>query len=186
MTTAPHWSSIVASAASRRNMRSRTDLGEPGRAFWEVRNLNMHRVVGFPRVERSFADAHGLDAEIRSVLSRNFKRSWWRGIAYGVVASVGTLSLTPDDLRILIDVRENAKGTLQWVILVTSDGREAIGVHTWVEGYLSSVYRAILRALAERGCQITSAMKEKDELMRVLTAVADGRAAALNRQAGVS
>jgi DNA-binding MarR family transcriptional regulator len=37
---------IVASAAAQKNMVPRTDLGEPGWAFWERRSLNPHRVVG--------------------------------------------------------------------------------------------------------------------------------------------
>jgi len=59
--------------------------------------------------------------------------------------------LGPDDLKVLVDVRENEKGTLQWVVLVASDARIALGVHTWIEGYLSPVYRDTLQALAKTG-----------------------------------
>jgi hypothetical protein len=58
----------------------------------------------------------------------------------GVVADVGAIALSPDDLKALVDVRENEQGDLQWVVLVASDVRVALGVHTWVEGYLSPVY----------------------------------------------
>jgi hypothetical protein len=41
------------------------------------------------------------------------------------------------------------------------------------------VYRAVLQALQERGYQVSSVRKEKDGLLRFLTAVADGQAKAL-------
>jgi hypothetical protein len=89
------------------------------------------------------------------------------------VAEVSAISLSPGDLKLLVDIRENNKGTLQWVILVASHAQTALGVHTWIEGYLSPVYRDILQALAAKGYQIASAKREKDGLMKFLTAVAD-------------
>ena len=141
--------------------------------------MNLHRVVGLLRGDRHFTDARALDAELRGVLARNFKRAWWRGIAYGVMANIRALSLTPDDLKILVDAYENEKGTMQWVILVAGDAREVTGVHTWIEGYLSPVYRAALQRLQERGYKVSSVRKEKDGLLRFLTGVADARALAL-------
>ena len=173
MTTSPDVLSTIASAAQRPGMRPRNDLSEPGWTFWELRTLNIHRVVGLASEYRQFADARELEVEIRGVHSRNFKRAWWRGIAYGVVAEVSAISLRPDDLKLLVDLGENSKGTLQWVILVASHVRTALGVHTWVEGYLSPVYREILRVLAAKGYQVASVKREKDGLMKFLTAVAD-------------
>ena len=94
-------------------------------------------------------------------------------MAYGVVASVGAVSLSPADLRLLVDVRENESGTLQWVILTSSDTRVALGVHTWIEGRLSPVYRNVLQALQEAKYAVRSAKREKDGLMKFLTGVAD-------------
>src|SRR5262249_53344034 len=93
--------------------------------------------------------------------------------AYGVVVDVANISLRPDDLKMLVDVRENETGVLQWVILVATDARVALGVHTWMEGYLSPVYRATLEALQQAGYTITSVKREKDGLMKFLTGVAD-------------
>ena len=98
-------------------------------------------------------------------------------MAYGVVADVGGISLNPDDLKMLVDVRENSKGTLQWVILVAGNAHTAVGVHTWMEAYLSPVYRSTLQVLSEAGYQVVSAKKEKDGLMKFLTGVADANAA---------
>jgi hypothetical protein len=177
--SAPGLPAIVAAAATSRQLKSRADLHERGWMFWELRNLNMHRVVGLLRATQHIADVRQLDAALRGALGRAFKRAWWRGIAYGVVAEVGPVPPTPDDLTVLVDGRENSKGTMQWVVLVDSSGRRVTGVHTWVEGYLGPVYRSVLQSLSNQQFQIESVMKDKDGLMRVLTGIADGQARVL-------
>jgi hypothetical protein len=186
MKTQPELSSVVASATRQKEMRLRTDLTEPGWTFWERRTVNVHRVVGLARADRPFANVQALDAELRGVFARDFKRAWWRGIAYGVLANVGALPFTQDDLKVLVDAYENPKGTMQWVVLVAGDSREATGVHTWIEGYLSPVYRSVLQSLHERGYQVASVRKEKDGLLRVLTGVANARAITLTGRAAFS
>jgi hypothetical protein len=173
MTTLLDLTSIIASATVQRELQPRKDLREPGWTFWELRTLNMHRVVGLLHEHREFLDAHDFEATIRRVVSRNFKTSWWRGMGYGIVAEVAVSSLRDNDLKVLVDGRENSKGTLQWVVLVARDARVAVGVHTWMETYLSPVYRNTLQALGATGFQVSSARKEKDGLMKFLTGVAD-------------
>ena len=121
----------------------------------------------------SFGSLQELNDEIRGVLSRQFRRSWWRGIAYGVVVDVSTVSLKPDDLKALVDVRENSRGDVQWVVLTAVDRQVAVGVHTWIEAYLTPAYQAILLSLQSAGFRITSVKREKDGLMKFLTGVAD-------------
>ncbi|HET8529944.1 MAG TPA: hypothetical protein VFO08_02250 [Methylomirabilota bacterium] len=176
----PDLSSIITSAVTPKVLRPRNDLREPGWAFWELRTLNMHRVVGLLQHYRQFADAHDFESTIRGAAARNFKCSWWRGMGLGVVAQAATIPLSVDDLKVLVDVRENSKGTLQWVILVTSDTHSALGVHTWMETYLSPVYRSTLQGLAEAGCRVSSVTRNKDGLMKLLTGVADLEAALLS------
>ena len=171
--TMPALSSLIGERALERGLRPRDDIRDPGWTFWELRTLNRHRVVGLVTEHRQFADAHDLEAEIRSVVARYFKVAWWRGMAFGVVADVPAITLRPDDLKVLVDVRENAKGTLQWVILVAGPARAALGVHTWMEAYLSPAYRGILQALTATGYHVATARKEKDGLMRFLTGAAD-------------
>jgi hypothetical protein len=176
----PDLPAIIGSAATARALRPRSDLRQPGWTFWELRTINKHRVVGLLNEYRQFANARDLEWEIRGAVSRNFKASWWRGMAYGVVAQVSAISLKPDDLKILVDVRENPKGTLQWVILAASHAPVAIGVHTWMEAYLSPVYRGTLQTLAGAGYRVSSATRDKDGLMKLLTSVADVEAALLS------
>ena len=177
MTARADLPSIIAAATGPRGLRPRNDLREPGWMFWELRTLNRHRVVGLMTPYRQFRSARDLEAEIRGVVARHFKASWWRGMAYGVVAEVAPISLGADDLKDLVDVRENSRGDLQWVVLASSHADGVVGVHTWIEAYLSSVYRDILQALAATGRTVATATREKDGLMKFLTGVADLNAA---------
>ncbi|HYL30207.1 MAG TPA: hypothetical protein VEU27_09820 [Gemmatimonadales bacterium] len=171
--TMPTLAAFIAEPARQRGLQPRDDIREPGWTFWELRTLNRHRVVGLVTEQRQFKDAGDLEAEIRGVVSRHFKCAWWRGMAYGVVADVPTISLQPDDLKVLVDVRENPNGTLQWVVLAAGDAHAAVGVHTWMESYLSPVYRSVLQSLTAAGYRVATAVRQKDGLMRFLTAVAD-------------
>jgi hypothetical protein len=169
----PSLPAIIAPAVAPRGLKLRSDLSVPGWMFWELRTLNRHRVVGFLKAHRTFQSARDLNDEFRGVLSREFKRAWWRGIAYGVVVDVDAISLKPDDLKVLVDVRENAQGDVQWIVLSSSAARVALGVHTWVEAYLSPAYRAILLSLESAKYHVTSVKREKDGLMKFLTGVAN-------------
>jgi hypothetical protein len=148
---------------------ARHELSEPDWSFWERRNLNIHRVVGL-WTPRQRLEASELKTEARSAIARHFHRSWWRGLAFGVVAAVRDITLSPSDLQELIDGRENVKGTWQWVVLVSDSKKAALGVHTWIEGYLSPVYRDLLGELQGTEYQVTSVRKEKDGLLKFLTA----------------
>ena len=88
------------------------------------------------------------------------------------------LNAKPDSFKIIdqyIDARENAKGTWQWVILAFPKANAAVGVHTWTEGYTSSVFRDLLKAWEATGFRAESFKKEPDKLMRFLLAAAGSR-----------
>jgi hypothetical protein len=173
MTTSLDLSSVIATAVARRGLKPRSDLNEIGWTFWELRTLNRHRAVGLLKEGRKFADVHDLGEEIRSSMSGTFKRSWWRGFAYGVVAELSVIPWSPTDLEPLVNLYESSKGVLQWAILVDLDNRTAIGVHTWLEVYLSPAYREILQALAANGYQVTRAVRGMDGLWTFLTDVSE-------------
>jgi hypothetical protein len=169
---------IIEAAAVRRKLQRRTDLVESGWTFWELRTLNLHRVVGLVHECREFTSARDLEGEIRGAISRNFKRSWWRGLAYGVIAEVTSISWGTADLEVLVDIYENSRGVLQWVILVATDTRTAVGVHTWMEAYLSPVYRDTHQALTAAGFHVTTAIKGKDGVLKFLTGVSERKGVA--------
>jgi hypothetical protein len=94
-------------------------------------------------------------------------------MAYGAIVEVEHIRVSTEELESLVDVRDNRKGTLQWVILASSVEPSALGVHTWIEGYLSPVYRGVLRRLADSGYEVGSVCRGKDRLMEALTTAAD-------------
>jgi hypothetical protein len=172
-------SKAISGTVERLGLKARNDLSEPGWTFWELRTLNRHRMVGFLGNVLGQAGAQDIESEIRSVVSRNFHRSWWRGFAYGIVVEVQAIASSPNDLELLVDSYENRKGVLQWVILVASDGQTAVGLHTWMETYLSPVYRDLLQTLAQAGYHVATAVRGKDGLLKFLTGVAAARGVAL-------
>jgi hypothetical protein len=160
-------------ALARDRLSDRSDLSEPGWHFWERRNLNLHRVVGLwsrppaPRAEESDS------LPVRAALGRHFRRSWWRGLAFGVIVESDEVLLGPEASKELIDGRENAAGTWQWLVQVAPARKVVVGVHTWIEGFLSPLYRGLLDGLA-REYQVVSLRKDRDGLMRLLTSVKPG------------
>ena len=166
---------ILGASAERRRLLARADLREPGWSFWELRNLNMHRVIGLLRPELAPGSVADLEAQVRGAVGRNFKRAWWRGLAFGIVVQVSPGAWTPADLEPMVDIRERHSGVLQWVLIAAPDGRSAVGVHTWEQVYLSRVYRETVQALAAAGCQVATAVKGTDGLLTFLTSVSELR-----------
>jgi hypothetical protein len=173
MADAPELAAIVGAAAAGRGLRPRDDVREAGWRFWELRNINIHRVVGLLADDRTFPDVAALGDELRGGITRNFRRAWWRGLAFGVVADVAALGWSPADLTSIVDGYENRRGVLQWVVLRSRASRSAIGVHTWEQVYLSPVYQMITRNLAANGFSVQTVVKGKDGVWRVLTEVAE-------------
>lgn len=176
MATQPDIPLVVGSAASSKGLRPRNDIVEPGWTFWELRNLNLHRVVALLRAFRQFSDPPDLERDVRSTISRHFQRAWWRGMAYGVVVESASLQ-TLDGILEMVDSRDSRKGTLQWMIAIAPGNPVAIGVHTWIEGFLSPVFRGVLEELDVQGFDVTRLTRPKDGLMGIIAEVADLRAA---------
>jgi len=171
-------SAVISAAAAPRQLRGRDDLAASGWTFWELRTLNRHRAIGLWRTDRSIGDAHVLEAEMRGTMQRNFKRRWWRGFAYGCVAELGAVPWSAKDLESLVDIYENAHGVLQWVVLVARQSRSAIGVHTWMETFLTGVYGDTLQALERAGYTVTTGVRGKDGLLKFITGVSAARGVA--------
>jgi hypothetical protein len=173
MTSPPDLSMTISASVARLGLKIRDDLHEPGWAFWELKTLNRHRMVGFLTDLRKLTNTRDLETEIRSVVAANFRVAWWRGFAYGVVAALPSISWSAQELEGLVDIYNTHKGVLQWVILVAHDGRKAVGAHTWMQTYLSPVYRDVLQTLMTAGYKVATAVRGKDGLLKFLTGVAE-------------
>ena len=139
--------------------------------LWEYKSINMHRGVLHWRPAQPVASCANLTSAVRQQVTVSYKRSWWRGFAFGALVEVPEL---PQDVALIescIDTRANSKGTWQWMVLVCPPATTAIGVHTWIEGYLAPTYRALLAHYQSLDYCIGDFKKEKDRLLQFLTAV---------------
>jgi hypothetical protein len=161
------------SELAREKLKPRADVGDADWSFWERKNLNIHRVVATWRRGAGITEVAGLRGAVRTAIGRRFRRAWWRGLAFGAVVEVDSIGVSATELASLVDGRENVQGTWQWVILVSCDGK-ALAVHTWIEGFLSPLYLGLLESLRTEGFEVASARKEKDGLMKFLTAARPG------------
>ena len=166
----PDFPAIIGAAALARGLRGRDDLAKPPWTFWEFRNFNRQCAVGFLDKTGTW-DADGLNREIRDTVIRNLKPSWWRGLGYGTVVKLTADSLNPAELNGFVDAYNNIRGVSQWVIFADASRLRATGIHTWMQVYLTPVYRNILDSLTSRGFQVTTAVRGKDGLLKFLTGV---------------
>lgn len=141
---------------------------------WEHKTFNIHRGVLVWTPQRAVARYPEVSDAVRGKIATTFKPSWWRGFAFGVLAEVPALPLDARDCEMDVDVRDNSKGTWQWVLLACPAAQVAVGIHTWTAGYLSPVYLALAEHYRSLGCNVGSFKKEKDGLMAFLLA-ASGR-----------
>jgi len=140
--------------------------------IWEHRTLNLHRgVLHAPAVaSTSWTE---LAQQVREISQRSFQVRWWRGFGFGVV--IETLRLPQDVEHAIeaIDVRANRLGTWQWLIIAASADQAVIGLHTWKEGYLSSVFRALVDYYCRREYFVGTFTKEPDRLLQFLLEVGE-------------
>ena len=140
--------------------------------IWECRTLNSHRAVIYLDERTRFSSTAEVQTRLRDLLSSalNLRWIWLRGFAYGVYIHAPNL---PDDAELLeqcVDIYNNSKGTLQWLVFVSDDPAIAFGIHTWAEVKLSLTYRNIIAAIETGGgprCQ--SFVRDKGAFFEFVT-----------------
>jgi len=156
----------------RLKLKERSGLSEPEWAVWEHKTLNMHRAVLVWQPEQAPAEYAAVSALVRAKVGSLFKVSWWRGMGFGLVA---TLPSIPEGVEACvddIDTRDNPKGTWQWSVLALPARGAVIGAHMWMHGYLSSTYEQLIQRYESEGSRVATFKKEKDKLMKFLTLAA--------------
>jgi hypothetical protein len=141
---------------------------------WEHKTFNTHRGVLHLRFTES-QSLFQMSETVTQRVSELFRVSWWRGFGFGAVLESPNI---PEDVATIdsyIHTRAKSKATWQWIILTCPTAETAIGVHTWVEGYLTPVFRRLLDHYESLGYQVGSFKKEKDQLMQFLTTAASLR-----------
>jgi hypothetical protein len=137
---------------------------------WEYKSINMHRGVLHWWPRQPVACCAEITSAIRQRVGGHYRTSWWRGFAFGAIVEVSEFPHDVASIESCIDTRANSKGTWQWMVLVCPVATTAIGVHTWIEGYLAPTYRALLDHYQNLGYRTGGFMKDKDRLMQFLEA----------------
>ncbi len=153
-------------------LRPRESGSDPAWRVWEHKTFNIHRGVLHWRPAAESPTFDRISRSIREQVAASYRISWWRGFAFGALVEAPVVPEDVDAIESVIDVRVNAKGTWQWTILACPPARTVVGVHTWIEGYLSPVYRGLTDLYREQGYEVGTVRKEKDGLMKFLTTVA--------------
>ena len=136
--------------------------------LWQKKNFNIHRGIIEWSVDYDFKSIDDLALRIREGVKTEFRPGCFRGFGFGTVLHFKAVS--KDFLQICnhIDARNKKSGVWQWAILQFDDDKVAVGVHTWLHGYLRPVYDSIIRQLENDGYECQSADAEVDELIATL------------------
>ncbi len=152
-------------------LRLREPVAGPEWQIWEHKTFNIHRGVLRWRPQDPLTFGKMSQAVLEQVKT-SFRVSWWRGFGFGVLIEVPAL---PEDLAAIdatIGTRANSKGTWQWTVLACPTLETAVGVHTWAEGYLAPLYRALIGHFESLRFEVGSFKKDKGALLQFLTGVA--------------
>ncbi len=149
-------------------LKPKSPISEGTWRLWQKKNLNIHRGVIEWSVGHDFESVNDLALRIREGVKTEFRPGWLRGFGFGTLLHFKAVS--EDFLQICnhIDTRNKKNGVWQWAILLFDDDKVAVGVHTWLHGYLRAVYDSIMRQLQENGYECKSADAEVDQLIATL------------------
>lgn len=136
--------------------------------LWEKKNLNIHRGVVEWVVDQEFESINEIALRIRDGVKTEFRPGWLRGFGFGTVLHFKSLSKDFDQICGHIDTRNKKNGVWQWAILQFDESKVAVGIHTWLSGYLRPVYDSILARLKHEGYECHTAEAEVDQLIAIL------------------
>lgn len=136
--------------------------------LWEKKNLNIHRGVLEWCIEDKLASVDDLAAQVRSGVRSEFKPSWWRGFGFGAVLRMQSATVDFANICNHVDTRNRDNSVWQWAIIQFDDDKIALGVHTWMHGYLRPVYDSLLLNLKVAGYHCKSVDTDIDKLIKVL------------------
>ncbi len=140
------------------------------RDLWQLKSLNRHCAI-VRSVEEGF-DAVRYVERTRARALQITRPNLLRGLAFGAIIEMDTVPTGLSALVDAVDTRQRSRMVWQWSLVLVLSQRVAIGVHTWMKVYLSSVYETILEAHRMSDWQVAGF--NKDALMKFLMTVTGG------------
>jgi hypothetical protein len=132
--------------------------------IWEKKNFNIHRgliELNAPRID----SIHELAAQIRHGVREEFKPNWFRGFGFGTIIRFNEVPTDFAEICQHIDTRNKKGGVWQWAVVILQEVKIAIAIHTWLHGYLRSVYDSVLQQLEQDGFQCHASDSKVDVLV---------------------
>ncbi len=151
--------------------------------LWQKKNFNIHRGVVELTAER-VNSIDDLAADVRQGVGREFRPGWLRGFGFGAIIHFEDVPSDFANVCRHVDTRNKRHGVWQWLIACLDEDRVAIGIHTWLHGYLRPVYDSVLQQLADGGYQCFATDAEMDPLIATLNRIA--KTLRIVRTAGLS
>ena len=131
--------------------------------LWEKKTLNLHRGVLAMYPDEPFSSGAEVEQRIRATVKEeyNLRWSWLRGFAYGAFVMAPNVPDDAEKLENCIDRYNNMSGVFQWLVFVSAKPRVAFGIHTWIEGYLSPIFRNLVQYIADDGLDCPTFVRDK-------------------------
>lgn len=140
-------------------------------ALWEKKNFNIHRGL----IEFTAPDAlsiHDLANQVREGVREEFRPGWFRGFGFGAIIHFPKVPADFTEICQHVDTRNKLHGVWQWVVVCLDEEKVALGIHTWLHGYLRPVYDSVLEQLKKDGYNCESVDSEMDALIAKLQQIA--------------
>ena len=141
-------------------------IPELGGEIFFIKNLNIHRCV-------LVADLGGANAispeEIRLIVTKHQRASWFRGMGFGVLLAVDSVEPVASRFDAEIDIRNRGKGVWQWTILHSSIERVCFGYHTWTHGFITGIFQDILQRFDTQEYRVNDQKAQMDRFMELAT-----------------
>lgn len=152
-------------------LKPKPSAAEPTWRLWEKKNLNMHRGIIEWFVDPEVKSMDELALQVRRVVKSEFSPGWLRGFGFGTVLHVKNVSEDFAQICDHIDRRNTLKGVWQWAIVLFDDDKVAIGIHTWLHGYLRPVFDSIIQILEEDDYECKTSDADVDKLIATISKI---------------
>jgi hypothetical protein len=131
-------------------------------SLWVKKGTNVFRAVIEYRCKNETPTA--LAGVVRDIVKREFKPGHFIPFAFGAILHFDGTAPGATDMARHIDTKARWRDTWQWMILCDHFEKKAVGIHTWIHGYLRPVYEDLLKQLEAQGYQCTSQDRAVDEV----------------------
>lgn len=132
--------------------------------LWQKKSFNIHRGI-IELTARDIPSIDDLASDIRSGVRKEFRPGWLRGFGFGTVIHFRNMPADFTSICEHVDTRNKRHGVWQWMVACVDTDRIAIGIHTWLHGYLRPVYESILQQLEADNYECMSIDADIDEII---------------------